>query len=75
MDPIKSVVAVENYIMATSLLSQTTLRSVVGGSELDEVCLKGEDQRRASAIIDERTDPWGIKVSAVEVKSLNCPIT
>ena len=69
MDPIKSVVAVENYIMATSLLSQTTLRSVVGGSELDEVLSERERINvELQRIIDERTDPWGIKVSAVEVK-------
>jgi regulator of protease activity HflC (stomatin/prohibitin superfamily) len=74
MDPIKSVVAVENYIMATSLLSQTTLRSVVGGSELDEVLSERERINvELQRIIDERTDPWGIKVSAVEVKELELP--
>lgn len=74
IDPIKSVVAVENHIMATSLLSQTTLRSVVGRSELDEVLSERERINvELQQIIDERTDPWGIKVSAVEVKELELP--
>ena len=66
MDPSRSVVDVENYIMATSQLSQTTLRSVIGRSELDEV-LSARDKinLELQQIIDERTDPWGIKVSAV----------
>ncbi|HPP13982.1 MAG TPA: slipin family protein [Acetomicrobium flavidum] len=74
IDPIKSVVAVENHIMATSLLSQTTLRSVVGRCELDEVLSERERINiELQKIIDERTDPWGIKVSAVEVKELELP--
>lgn len=74
IDPIRSVVAVENHIMATSLLSQTTLRSVVGRSELDEVLSERERINvELQQIIDERTDPWGIKVSAVEVKELELP--
>ena len=74
MDPSHSVVEVENYIMATSQLSQTTLRSVIGRSELDEV-LSARDKinLELQQIIDERTDPWGIKVSAVEVKELELP--
>ena len=74
MDPSRSVVEVENYIMATSQLSQTTLRSVIGRSELDEV-LSARDKinLELQQIIDERTDPWGIKVSAVEVKELELP--
>jgi len=74
IDPVKSVVAVENHIMATSLLSQTTLRSVVGRCELDEVLSERERINiELQKIIDERTDPWGIKVSAVEVKELELP--
>jgi len=74
IEPIKSVVAVENHIMATSLLSQTTLRSVVGRCELDEVLSERERINvELQKIIDERTDPWGIKVSAVEVKELELP--
>ena len=74
MDPSRSMVDVENYIMATSQLSQTTLRSVIGRSELDEV-LSARDKinLELQQIIDERTDPWGIKVSAVEVKELELP--
>jgi regulator of protease activity HflC (stomatin/prohibitin superfamily) len=74
MDPSRSVVEVENHIMATSQLSQTTLRSVIGRSELDEV-LSARDKinMELQQIIDERTDPWGIKVSAVEVKELELP--
>ncbi|NLO55651.1 MAG: slipin family protein [Thermovirga sp.] len=74
IDPAKSVIEVENYIMATSQLSQTTLRSVVGRAELDEV-LSARDKINIELqhIIDERTDPWGIKVSAVEVKELELP--
>ena len=74
MDSSRSVVEVENHIMATSQLSQTTLRSVIGSVDLDDVLssrekINGELQK----IIDDRTDPWGIKVSAVEVKELELP--
>jgi len=74
LDPAKSMVEVEDYIQATSQLSQTTLRSVIGRSELDEV-LSARDKINIELqqIIDERTDPWGIKVSAVEVKELELP--
>ncbi len=74
MDSRKSVVEVENYMMATSQLSQTTLRSVVGQAELDEVLSERDKiNKELQKIIDERTDPWGIKVSAVEVKELELP--
>jgi regulator of protease activity HflC (stomatin/prohibitin superfamily) len=74
LDPSKSMVEVEDYIQATSQLSQTTLRSVIGRAELDEV-LSARDKINVELqqIIDERTDPWGIKVSAVEVKELELP--
>lgn len=74
LNPSKSMVEVEDYIMATSQLSQTTLRSVIGRAELDEV-LSARDKINfeLQQIIDERTDPWGIKVSAVEVKELELP--
>jgi regulator of protease activity HflC (stomatin/prohibitin superfamily) len=76
LDPAKSIIEVENYIMATSQLSQTTLRSVVGRADLDDV-LSARDKinMELQQIIDERTDPWGIKVSAVEVKELELPET
>lgn len=74
LEPSKSVVEVENYIVATSQLAQTTLRSVVGSVELDEVLSSREKiNQELQKIIDERTDPWGIKVSAVEVKELELP--
>ncbi|MDR3076714.1 MAG: slipin family protein [Synergistaceae bacterium] len=74
IDPAKSTVEVEDYIQATSQLSQTTLRSVIGRAELDEV-LSARDKINIELqqIIDDRTDPWGIKVSAVEVKELELP--
>ena len=74
LDPAKSVVEVENYVVATSQLAQTTLRSVVGSVELDEVLSSREKiNQELQKIIDDRTDPWGIKVSAVEVKELELP--
>ncbi|MBQ6775528.1 MAG: slipin family protein [Synergistaceae bacterium] len=74
LEPSKSVVEVENYIVATSQLAQTTLRSVVGSVELDEVLSSREKiNQELQKIIDDRTDPWGIKVSAVEVKELELP--
>jgi regulator of protease activity HflC (stomatin/prohibitin superfamily) len=74
LEPSKSMVEVEDYIMATSQLSQTTLRSVIGRAELDEV-LSARDKinLELQQIIDDRTDPWGIKVSAVELKELELP--
>jgi regulator of protease activity HflC (stomatin/prohibitin superfamily) len=74
LDPSRSMVEVEDYILATSQLSQTTLRSVIGRAELDEV-LSARDKINIELqqIIDDRTDPWGIKVSAVEVKELELP--
>lgn len=74
MDPANSIVEVENYMVATSQLAQTTLRSVVGQAELDEVLSERDKiNKELQVIIDERTDPWGIKVSAVEVKELELP--
>ena len=74
IEPSLSVVAVEDYVMATSQLAQTTLRSVIGSVELDEVLSSREKINvELQKIIDERTEPWGIKVSAVEVKELELP--
>ncbi|MFW6134458.1 MAG: slipin family protein [Elusimicrobiota bacterium] len=74
MDPAKSVVEVQNYVMATSQVSQTTLRSVVGEAELDEVLSKREKlNSKLQTIIDKATDPWGIKVSMVEIKDVQIP--
>jgi regulator of protease activity HflC (stomatin/prohibitin superfamily) len=69
-----AVLKVADYIRATSLISQTTLRSVLGQSELDEI-LSHRDQlnARLQKIVDEQTDPWGVKVSAVEIKDVQLP--
>jgi regulator of protease activity HflC (stomatin/prohibitin superfamily) len=74
MDPERAVVAVEDYLFATSQMAQTTLRSVLGQSELDEL-LSARDRinQMLQRIIDEHTEPWGIKVSAVEVKLIDLP--
>lgn len=74
MDPNKAVVAVEDYLFATSQISQTTLRSVCGQVELDDL-LSNRDEINAKLqiIIDDQTEPWGIKVSQVEVKNVDLP--
>jgi regulator of protease activity HflC (stomatin/prohibitin superfamily) len=74
MHPRRAIVEVENYHYATSQLSQTTLRSVLGQVEMDEL-LAGREKINAElqTILDARTDPWGIKVSAVEVKHVDLP--
>ena len=75
MDPRKAIVAVEDYLYATSQIAQTTLRSVLGEGELDELLSKREKiNSQLQKIIDEQTDPWGIKVSAVEVKHVDLPV-
>ena len=74
VDPVKAVVSVENYIYATSQLAQTTLRSVCGEVELDEILAHRERiNSRIQTILDKMTDPWGIKISAVEVKHIDLP--
>lgn len=76
MNPENSVVEIENFITATAQISQTTLRSVVGQAELDELLSEREQiNNRLQEIIDEHTDPWGIKVSTVEVKDVELPDT
>jgi regulator of protease activity HflC (stomatin/prohibitin superfamily) len=74
MDPRKAIVEIENYHYATSQLAQTTLRSVLGQAELDEL-LSERDKINVElqTILDRQTDPWGIKVSAVEVKHVDLP--
>ncbi|HXD20453.1 MAG TPA: slipin family protein [Vicinamibacterales bacterium] len=74
IDPRKAVVEVENYLYATSQLSQTTLRSVLGQAELDDL-LSQRDRlnQQLQHILDNETEPWGIKVSAVEVKNVDLP--
>ena len=75
MEPTKAIVEVEDYLFATSQLAQTTLRSVLGQAELDEL-LSARDKinRELQRIIDHHTDPWGIKVSMVEVKHVDLPV-
>ena len=74
MQPRNAVIEVENYHYATSQLAQTTLRSVLGQAELDEL-LSGREKinHQLQAILDQQTDPWGIKVSSVEVKHVDLP--
>jgi regulator of protease activity HflC (stomatin/prohibitin superfamily) len=74
MDPNNAIIEVENYLFATSQLAQTTLRSVCGQVELDEL-LSERDKINATLqeILDKHTDPWGIKVSNVEVKHIDLP--
>ena len=74
IDPSRAVVEVENYMYATSQLAQTTLRSVLGQAELDDL-LSERDRlnQQLQKILDTQTDPWGIKVSAVEVKHVDLP--
>jgi regulator of protease activity HflC (stomatin/prohibitin superfamily) len=74
VDPGAAVVRVENYLKATSLISQTTLRSVLGQAELDELLAQRDKiNLTLQEIIDRQTDPWGIKVTAVEVKDVVLP--
>ncbi len=74
VEPAKTFVEVQNYILATSQISQTTLRSVLGEFELDELLAQREKiNQKLQKIIDEHTDPWGIKVITVEVKDLELP--
>jgi regulator of protease activity HflC (stomatin/prohibitin superfamily) len=74
MEPNKAVVEVENYLYATSQLAQTTLRSVCGQAELDELLAEREKINiRLQEILDHQTDPWGIKVTNVEVKHIDLP--
>jgi len=75
IDPSKAIVEVEDFLYATSQLAQTTLRSILGQAEMDEL-LSARDKinRELQSIIDTHTDPWGIKVSLVEVKHVDLPV-
>jgi regulator of protease activity HflC (stomatin/prohibitin superfamily) len=74
IDPRRAIVEVENYTYATSQLAQTTLRSVLGQAELDDLLAERERLNvQLQQILDSQTDPWGIKVSAVEVKHVDLP--
>jgi regulator of protease activity HflC (stomatin/prohibitin superfamily) len=74
IEPLKSIIEVENYMYATGQLSQTTLRSVCGQAELDDLLSKREQiSAHIQDLLDKQTDPWGIKVSAVELKHIDLP--
>ncbi len=73
-DPVKVVNEVRDYVYATSQISQTTLRSILGQVELDDVLAKRDEiNHRLQSIIDRETDPWGVKVSLVEIKAVELP--
>ncbi len=75
LDPIRAVVEVENYLMATSKLAQTSLRSILGQVELDELlAARDHINQRLQVILDSQTEPWGVKVSHVEVKQIDLPV-
>lgn len=74
VDPVKAIIQVENYLYATSQLAQTTLRSVLGQVELDDLLSEREKLNiRLQEVLDKHTDPWGMKVSLVEVKFVDLP--
>src|SRR5690606_29514121 len=74
VDPERAVIAIEDYHFATSQLAQTTLRSVIGQSELDELLAQRDRiNEQIRAILDEGTDPWGIEVTGVEIKDIDLP--
>ena len=74
-DPKKCILAVEDFLSATGQIAQTTLRSVIGQFELDEILTQRDMiNNKLQQIIDEQTEPWGVKVSSVEVKAIDLPI-
>jgi regulator of protease activity HflC (stomatin/prohibitin superfamily) len=74
VDPQRAILQVEDYLFATSQISQTTLRSVLGQSQLDDLLSKREEINAAlQRIIDQQTEPWGVKVAAVEIKNVDLP--
>src|SRR5690606_8198071 len=76
VDPIRAVVAIQNYMVGTSQVAQTTLRSILGQVELDDLLLKRDEiNQQLQRIIDDLTNPWGIKVTLVEVKDVELPET
>ena len=74
-NPEKSILAVEDFLHATGQISQTTLRSVIGQFELDEILSQREQiNNKLQSILDEQTEPWGVKITSVEVKAIDLPI-
>ena len=75
VEPERAIVQVEDYLYATSMMAQTTLRSVLGQSHLDDLLSKRDEiNADLQRVIDQQTEPWGIKVSAVEVKNVDLPL-
>ncbi len=75
IDPTKAITAVEDFYYATSQISQTTLRSILGQSQLDDLLSKREDiNAELQKVIDQQTEPWGVKVATVEVKNVDLPV-
>jgi regulator of protease activity HflC (stomatin/prohibitin superfamily) len=76
VDPVRSVIAIEDYKLGTSQVAQTTLRSILGQVDLDELLInRDEINQRLQRIIDDLTNPWGVKVTLVEVKDVELPDT
>jgi regulator of protease activity HflC (stomatin/prohibitin superfamily) len=74
VDPVKAVVNIQNYVFGTSQVAQTTLRSIIGSIDLDDLLInRDEVNQRLQQIIDELTNPWGVKVTLVEVKDVELP--
>ena len=74
VDPVKAIVVIQDYMYATSQVAQTTLRSILGQVELDDLLLKRDEiNQQLQQIIDELTNPWGIKVTLVEIKDVELP--
>ncbi|PIQ93823.1 MAG: hypothetical protein COY75_09615 [Nitrospirae bacterium CG_4_10_14_0_8_um_filter_41_23] len=75
IEPIKAITEVEDFLYATSMIAQTTLRSILGQSQLDDLLSKREEvNAKLQKVIDFQTEPWGIKVTTVEVKNVDLPI-
>lgn len=76
VDPVRSVIAIEDHVVGTSQIAQTTLRSILGQTDLDDLLIKRDEiNQRLQQIIDDVTDPWGVKVTLVEVKDVELPET
>jgi regulator of protease activity HflC (stomatin/prohibitin superfamily) len=76
VEPIPATVEIQNYLLGTSQIAQTTLRSILGKAELDELLAKREDLNdQLQIVIDELTEPWGVKVTLVEIKDVDLPDT
>jgi regulator of protease activity HflC (stomatin/prohibitin superfamily) len=76
VDPVRSVIAIQDYVYGTSQIAQTTLRSIIGQVDLDDLLVKRDEiNQQLQQIIDEVTNPWGVKVTLVEVKDVELPET